>query len=341
MLTITHTSAQGTLLHGTTKGDGAWEAIKAAGYRCSGWRYFRSMGQFGVHMSRDRAPKLYLIDATAKVLREAGFEVEVEIDGAPRDYAEAEGDRAERMEDRAEALHAKAERKAGERDARWAAADRLSDAIPMGQPILVGHHSERRHRRDLERIQANGFKGLEAHREAQAAAAAAKSAERHMDYRENPTTVLNRLERLRADLGRAQRALTGHTRTLYTLADGTKVTDTSGPATGRHREQRELDVQHLTSQISYWEGLVAERKAAGDWGLIDLADIKKGDDIGFWGGRATVTRVNKVSVSIRDTFDGKSFFSRTVKASEIKRHWPAASTAPAVDLDPAPVNTAP
>ena len=50
-----------------------------------------------------------------------------------------------------------------ERYARWAAsAEKKSDQyyktshaitenIPMGQPILVGHHSEARHRRDLER----------------------------------------------------------------------------------------------------------------------------------------------------------------------------------------------
>jgi len=31
-------------------------------------------------------------------------------------------------------------------------ARRIADGIPLGQPILVGHHSERRHRRDLERI---------------------------------------------------------------------------------------------------------------------------------------------------------------------------------------------
>jgi len=31
--------------------------------------------------------------------------------------------------------------------------DALSDVIPFGQPILVGHHSERRHRKDIDRIQ--------------------------------------------------------------------------------------------------------------------------------------------------------------------------------------------
>lgn len=39
--------------------------------------------------------------------------------------------------------------------------NRLADAIPFGQPILVGHHSEKRHRRDIERIQNGMMKSIE------------------------------------------------------------------------------------------------------------------------------------------------------------------------------------
>jgi hypothetical protein len=56
---------------------------------------------------------------------------------------------------------AKAERLrewADKRDAKAAAArgrvDAIADNIPLGQPILVGHHSERRARRDQERIRS-------------------------------------------------------------------------------------------------------------------------------------------------------------------------------------------
>jgi hypothetical protein len=45
-----------------------------------------------------------------------------------------------------------------------AKAERESEAsfIPLGQPILVGHHSERRHRRDLARIDNNMRRAIEA-----------------------------------------------------------------------------------------------------------------------------------------------------------------------------------
>ena len=36
----------------------------------------------------------------------------------------------------------------------------------MGQPILVGHHSERRHRRDLDRIHRNLERAMEAEKTA-------------------------------------------------------------------------------------------------------------------------------------------------------------------------------
>lgn len=44
---------------------------------------------------------------------------------------------------------------------RFAAARAISDLIPLGQPILIGHHSERRARRDADRIHANLSKGVQ------------------------------------------------------------------------------------------------------------------------------------------------------------------------------------
>lgn len=71
----------------------------------------------------------------------------------------------------------RAERRAAEADRRFKAAQAISDFIPLGQPILVGHHSERRHRRDLERIDNNMRKGVEAAHDRDEAARKAASAE--------------------------------------------------------------------------------------------------------------------------------------------------------------------
>lgn len=59
--------------------------------------------------------------------------------------------------DRYETLAKKASK---ESESRFKAADKIAQFIPMGQPILVGHHSEKHHRRDLKRIDDNMRKGI-------------------------------------------------------------------------------------------------------------------------------------------------------------------------------------
>ena len=73
---------------------------------------------------------------------------------------------AERREARIARLYARSDAKQSEADGRLASARRIADVIPMGQPILVGHHSERHHRRDIARIDQNMRKGIEASKEA-------------------------------------------------------------------------------------------------------------------------------------------------------------------------------
>lgn len=69
----------------------------------------------------------------------------------PTAHQRARKDRAER---RASKLRAAAQE-------QFSAAHAHVAGIPMGQPILVGHHSEKRHRRDLERHDRKMRKGFE------------------------------------------------------------------------------------------------------------------------------------------------------------------------------------
>jgi hypothetical protein len=72
-----------------------------------------------------------------------------------QDYTQRQEDRIERYENRA----AKAE---AESDAAYSQSHKITGAIPMGQPILVGHHSEAHHRRDLNRADRLMRKSVEA-----------------------------------------------------------------------------------------------------------------------------------------------------------------------------------
>jgi hypothetical protein len=77
------------------------------------------------------------------------------IDKAPNPYEEKQEARRARLE-RA------ADRARDEAAARFNRAHQLTDGIPFGQPILVGHHSEKRHRNTLRKADNAGRKGVEA-----------------------------------------------------------------------------------------------------------------------------------------------------------------------------------
>jgi len=67
-----------------------------------------------------------------------------------------------KQEARRERLQRASERARREEESAHGAAARIWGAIPMGQPILVGHHSERRHRRDLAKADRAMRKSIEA-----------------------------------------------------------------------------------------------------------------------------------------------------------------------------------
>jgi hypothetical protein len=84
---------------------------------------------------------------------------------------EKQRERKDRAESRATHLHAKA-------DQQLRDSDRDVRNIPLGQPILVGHHSEKRHRKALERTHARTHQAVETHEAAKSADWAARSAGR-------------------------------------------------------------------------------------------------------------------------------------------------------------------
>lgn len=109
-----------------------------------------------------------------------------------RDYAERKAARIER-------LNARAAGKQAEANHRFTKNDALL-GVMAGTPILRGHHSEKRHRRDLERIDNDMRKGVEASKEAERLARAASAAESNSaissDDPEAVTKLKAKLERL-------------------------------------------------------------------------------------------------------------------------------------------------
>lgn len=309
-ITISHTYAEGTLLDGTTRGD--MPTIKPV-LRTHGWRWGRSISCWYQQASRDKLAPQSRIEATAAALRDLGYDVEVTVDNTPRDMTEAEVDRSERMDNRADALAVKARRKNAESDAYLGRAHQLADSIPLGQPILVGHHSEKRARRDLERIHNWQHKGLDLYREAKLAADKADTAGRHMDFRYNPETVANRVRDLETDLRKIDRYIDGEQQWVRE-PDGRDVFRTwapQGAALTRAQERR----ADIATKLDYWQQVRKQQQAAGEATSYTREDVAKGDLVLYRTGWYPVARVNKVSVSVPSGYT----WTNTVRYEHIKR----------------------
>ncbi len=88
--------------------------------------------------------------------------------------ARGRADYAERVERRRDRLENGAAKASAEAEGRFKRMHAMAGII-QGEPVKIGHHSERRHRRDLARMDRDLGKGVEAHRRSEALASAAEA----------------------------------------------------------------------------------------------------------------------------------------------------------------------
>jgi predicted RNA methylase len=81
----------------------------------------------------------------------------------------------------------------------------IADHIPLGQPILINHHSERHARKDAERITNGMRKTVRMWETASYWQARAAGALHHAEYRERPDVRHRRIKTLGADMRRHER----------------------------------------------------------------------------------------------------------------------------------------
>ena len=282
-LTIEHTDTEGTILYGTARGDGSAEILKVRR-----WRWGRSIAAWYIPRSRDQAPMRARITGTVEELEANGFSVAVSIDATPGNQEDAEERRAERGSARAERLQNRAERHEGTAQEHDLQSHRISDGIPMGQPILVGHHSQRRHERDLERIHRHDSASLEHSRQAQRDRAAAESATRTKQHRESPVTVANRIERLAADLRRDERV-------WVRLTDTERAEGTYGPQVAER-------IAYTRAELEYWESIRAAQIDSGVATNYGPGTVTAGDLVKIGGRWCKVARANAKTVSVQTSY---------------------------------------
>ena len=159
----------------------------------------------------------------------------------------------------------------------------ISSMIPPGQPILVGHHSERRHRRDLERMDSGMRKGVEESKKSEYYADRARSIGYQVDKMTSSRRYINnRLKEARKELASLKR--------------WTK--ESLGTA---NQEDLHRRIAQAQEKSDFWQSRLSEieaiRQEEGQQ-IASAETIKVGDLVYYIGSWMPVIRVNKKSVTV-------------------------------------------
>ncbi|EAO1993072.1 DUF3560 domain-containing protein [Salmonella enterica] len=114
---------------------------------------------------------------------------------------------SDRQEQRAGRFSGYSEKRAGESEQTLAQVDALVSVIPSGQPILVGHHSERRARRDAQRIENGMKRAVMLFERAEYWQERAQASLRHAKYKELPAVRYRRIKKIEADLRKSEKTI--------------------------------------------------------------------------------------------------------------------------------------
>lgn len=301
-ITIRHTRATGTLVYGTTRGDGAAPMLKAARFRPS--RHLPDGAYWYLPQSRDKAARQWNITEAANALRAAGFTVAVEIDDvAPgRSFAEAEAERYERANEHTARYDGYASNAADRSHTHEQAYRTMADHWPLGQP-LINDAARRSHARMVSADKRARTEGDKANHWA----TRADTAGRYQSGRQNIPTTLRRIEKLQAQRRRIERELDGPIDVLLastTPPEGAvKVEETPwGIAyrlvpVGERRARLEADLSQVAEEIDHWRDHVAQAEQRGVK-VWDATDFAKGDFVKIHRTWVEVLRVNPKSLTV-------------------------------------------
>ncbi len=114
----------------------------------------------------------------------------------------------DRQEQRAGRFSDYSDRRAVESEQALAHVDSLASAVPLGQPILVGHHSERRARRHAQKIENGMKRAVMLFERAEYWEQRAQASLQHAKYKERPDVRYRRIKKIEAELRKSQKHIT-------------------------------------------------------------------------------------------------------------------------------------
>jgi len=155
----------------------------------------------------------------------------------------------ERAEAKVERLENLAEKRGRESNHFATVADRIAERFYGGQPILVGHHSERKARKDQEKIHSNMRKSIQCREAVNYWNYKAEGVERHANRKADPRVRARRIKGLLADLRDRQRVL-NHANICFKL--WTKIHNETDPQKFENLTRKFIGAQLSTGGAAPW-----------------------------------------------------------------------------------------
>jgi hypothetical protein len=266
---------------------------------------------------------------------------------------------AERSEVRAERLEDRAEHHAKVSDELWERGRQMMDGVPFGQPILVGHHSERGHRNLLKKTDNICRKSVGEHKYAKELERRSEGAERRARMKSAETCTLeyagNRLKEAKAELNTCDRSLTiqpldfaiyrgpgqdyqgmrvqvrvikgNRCGVCVSVPEGVSGSDWSWPKISCNledlesylSEDRRLDLQNRKANAIEAIDFWTEIVKQKGGEQYSSLTIKKGDWVEYWDGIRQVVRVNQKTVTVQTQYS----WTDKVEYTKLRRHMTA------------------
>jgi hypothetical protein len=123
------------------------------------------------------------------------------------DIGDEDSSLVERAEERADRFETYSDKRAEDASRAHAAVESIAGNIPFGQPVLVGHHSEKRARRDAKRIEAGMQRAVSMWETSKYWERRAKGALHAAKYKERPDVRYRRIKGLEADKRKHEKTL--------------------------------------------------------------------------------------------------------------------------------------
>ncbi|MFA6372728.1 MAG: DUF3560 domain-containing protein [Methanothrix sp.] len=208
--------------------------------------------------------------------------------GEPLSIEEKVEQKLERADARAERYEERAEKAKATGESLITDARKMADIIPFGQPILVGHYSEKGDRAYRGRIDNKFRKGFDTLEKAKYYEQRAESSSKAEDRLFNTGTVLRRIKKLESQWRYEAAYLT---RTAKNKETGLS----EGVISRKYMEGLEAIMEKHEHEIAYWKKAIEEH-GGKVWAPEDFA---KGDRVVVRGSKATIGSVNKKTITVK------------------------------------------